>query len=199
MRRLRSTDGAALLIALMAMMLMTTLATALMLTTITETRIASSYGVGIETFYAAEAAIERAIDDLRTVPDWSALATHGATSTFVDGQAAGTRTLSDGTNLDLGEETRMVREGEGQPWRLFAYSSLGGMLPPGRLTSRAYVVVWVAASPDGQPQDEGEETLELLAQAYGPQGARRALHVVLARRPINDSKGILVISWREGP
>jgi Tfp pilus assembly protein PilX len=79
MCRLRSTDGAALLIALMAMMLMTALATALMLTTITETRIASSYGAGIEAFYAADAAIERAIDDLRTIPDWSGLAGKAAT------------------------------------------------------------------------------------------------------------------------
>ena len=119
MCRLRSTDGAALLIALMAMMLMAALATALILTTITETRIASSYGAGIEAFYAADAAIERAIDDLRTIPDWSALAAKAATSTFVDGPPGGPRTLWDGMILDLGEETRMVREGDGAPWRPF--------------------------------------------------------------------------------
>jgi hypothetical protein len=198
MRRLNSTDGAALLIALMAMMLMTALATALMLTTITETRIASSYGAGIEAFYAADAAIERAIDDLRTIPDWSALAAKAVTSTFVDGPPGGPRTLWDGTTLDLGEETRMVREGDGSPWRLFAHGAIAGMLPPGRLKSRAYVVVWVADSPDA-PSRPGEEALGLLAQAYGPQGARRSLQVVLARKPINDSKGILVVSWREGP
>jgi len=198
MCRLRSTDGAALLTALMAMMLMTALATALMLTTITETRIASSYGAGIEMFYAADAGIERAIDDLRTIPDWSALAAKAATSTFVDGPPGGPRTLWDGTTLDLGEETRMVREGDGSPWRLFAYGALADMLPPGRLKSRAYVVVWVGDSPDA-PFRPGEEALRLLAQAYGPQGARRSLQVVLARKPINDSKGILVVSWREGP
>jgi len=198
MCRLRSTDGAALLTALMAMMLMTALATALMLTTITETRIASSYGAGIEAFYAADAGIERAIDDLRTIPDWSALAAKEATSTFVDGPPGGPRTLWDGTTLDLGEETRMVREGDGSPWRLFAYGALADMLPPGRLKSRAYVVVWVGDSPDA-PFRPGEEALKLLAQAYGPQGARRSLQVVLARKPINDSKGILVVSWREGP
>jgi len=197
MCRLRSTDGAALLTALMAMMLMTALATALMLTTITETRIASSYGAGIEAFYAADAGIERAIDDLRTIPDWSALAAKAATSTFVDGPPGGPRTLWDGTTLDLGEETRMVREGDGSPWRLFAYGALADMLP-GRLKSRAYVVVWVGDSPDA-PFRPGEEALKLLAQAYGPQGARRSLQVVLARKPINDSKGILVVSWREGP
>jgi hypothetical protein len=197
MCRLRSTDGAVLLIALMAMILMTALATALILTTITETRIASSYGAGIEAFYAADAAIERAIDDLRAIPDWSGLAAKVTTSTFVDGPPGGPRTLWDGTTLDLGEETRMVREGDSSPWRLFAYGALAGMLPQGRLTSRAYVVVWVADSPDA-PSRPGEEALRLLAQAYGPQGARRSLQVVLARKPIHDAKGILVVSWREG-
>ena len=198
MCRLRSTDGAALLIALMAMMLMTALATALILTTITETRIASSYGAGIEAFYAADAAIERAIDDLRTIPDWSVLAAaKAATSTFVDGPTGGPRTLWDGTTLDLGEETTMVREGDGSPWRLFAYGALAGMLPPGRLKSRAYVVVWVADSPDA-PARPGQEALRLLAQAYGPQGARRSLQVVLAHKPSSDSTGIFVVSWREG-
>ena len=195
MRRLRRTDGAALLIALMAMMLMTSLATALIMTTITETKIASSYGAGIEAFYAADAAIERVIDDLRTIPNWSDLAAEETTSTFVDGPPGGPRTLWDGTTLDLGEETRMVREGESPPWRLFAYGPLAGMLPAGRLASRAYVVVWVADAPS-QPD---EEALRLLGQAYGPQRARRSLQVVLARKPINDSKGILVVSWREGP
>ena len=194
MRRLRSTDGATLLIALMAMMLMTALATALMLTTITETRIASSYGAGIETFYAADAAIELAIDDLRTVPDWTALAAGAATSTFIDGQPGGARTLSDGTTLDLEGETTMVRDGDSPPWRLFAYGALGSMLPVG-LTSRAYVAVWIADAPF---QHEGD-ALALLAQAYGPQGARRSQQVVLARTDGDDPKGIVVRSWREGP
>jgi hypothetical protein len=91
----------------------------------------------------------------------------------------------------------MVREGDGAPWRPFAYGALAGMLPLGRLKSRAYVVVWVADSPDAPPRP-GEEALRLLAQAYGPHGARRSLQVVLARKPLNDSKGILVVSWREG-
>jgi hypothetical protein len=195
MRRLHSTDGAALLIALMAMILMTALATALVLNTITETRIASSYGAGIETFHAADAAMERAIDDLRMVPDWSVLVASATTSTFVDGEAGGARTISDGTSLDLLEETRMAREGESPPWRLFAYGALGGVLPAGRLTSRAYVVVWVADAP---PRGD-EEVLALLAKAYGPQGARRSVQVVLTRTPIHDLKAIHVDSWREGP
>lgn len=198
MRRLNSTNGAALLIALMAMMLMTVLATALMLTTITETKIASNYGVGIEVFYAADAGIERVIDDLRTIPDWRGLAAKAVTSTFVDGPPGGARMLWDGTTLDLGEETRIVQEGDSPPWRLFAYGAVGGLLPPGRLTSRAYVVVWVADPPKA-PLRPDEEALGLLAQAYGPQRVRRSLRTVLAREPIQDSKEIVVVSWHEGP
>jgi hypothetical protein len=89
----------------------------------------------------------------------------------------------------------MARAGDSPPWRLYAHGALGGVLPAGSVTSRAYVAVWVAEAP---PLD-ADETLALLAQAYGPQGARRSLHVVLARKPINDFKRILVVSWREGP
>jgi len=120
MRRLCRADGAALLVALMALMLMMALGTALVLTTITETRIASSYGAGIEAFYAADAAIERALADLRTTPDWGGLPASAATSTFVDGPPGGARTLADGTTIDLTDATSMVRSGEGPRWRLFA-------------------------------------------------------------------------------
>jgi hypothetical protein len=192
-------DGAALLIALMAMMLMLALGTALMLTTITETRIASSYGAGIEMFYAAEAAIERAMEDLRTIPGWSGLSSSATMSAFVDGQPGGARTLADGTTIDLADATNAVRGGDqtadSRSWRLFAYGALTGLLPAGRIESRAYVVVWVAEAPSARDA----ESLALLAHAYGPQGVLRALEVVVTRADLNGSRGIRVLSWREVP
>ena len=193
MRRVSNVDGAALLIALMAMTLMLALGTALMLTTITETRIASSYGAGIETFYAAEAAIERAMEDLRTIPDWSRLSSSATLSTFVDGQPGGARTLADGTTINLGDATNAVQGGDGRSWRLFAFGPLAGLLPAGRMESRAYVVVWVAEAPSAR--DAG--SLALLARAYGPQGVQRALEVVVGTTDLNGSRGIRVLSWRE--
>ncbi len=197
MRRLCRADGAALLIALMAMLLMLALGTALTLTTITETRIAASYRDGIETFYAADAAIERAVEDLRMMPDWNGLPASATTSTFVDGQPGGARPLADGTTIDLTEGTAMVRGGDGPRWRLFAYGPLASMLPAGRVNSRAYVVVWIADVDAPLAQDG--EALALLAHAYGPQGVRRVIAASVARTDLNGSLGIRVLSWREGP
>jgi hypothetical protein len=179
--------GAALLISLMAMLVMLALGTAVMLVAITETRIASSYGAGIETLYAAEAGVERAISDLRAIPDWRGLASSATMSGFVDGPPGGTRTLPDGRTLDLTEATSA-------PWRVFACGPLAGLLPPGSIESRAYVVVWVA-----DPSTHDPASLALLAHAYGPQGARRVLEVVVARVDLDGSPEIRTVSWREGP
>lgn len=66
-------DGVALVIAVMSMMLMTALGSALILTTMTETGVSSNYVSGLETFYAADAAVERTLADLPATEDWSAL------------------------------------------------------------------------------------------------------------------------------
>jgi hypothetical protein len=190
-RRLAGADGVALVAVLMATTLLIVLGTTLTLTTITETRIASTYRAGIETFYAAEAAIERAAVDLRAMPDWSVLAAGAGMSTFVDGQPGGPRSLADGTILDLTEATDEVRRGDQRQWRLFAYGPLARVLPAGRVHSRAYVVVWVA--------DADSEAVALLAHGYGPQGVRRALEAVISRPNPSSSGGIRVRSWRQAP
>lgn len=72
-RRLGGEDGVALVIAVMSMMLMTALGSALILTTMTEAGVSSNYVSGLEAFYAADAAVERTLADLPATEDWSAL------------------------------------------------------------------------------------------------------------------------------
>src|SRR5688572_23718933 len=104
-------QGVALIIALMSTMLLMALGMALILTAMTETRISANYREGSEALYAADAGIERVMQDLLTVPDWNTvLADGGTTSAFIDG-APGVRTLRDGTTIDLTEATNMVRCG----------------------------------------------------------------------------------------
>src|SRR3954468_6162033 len=105
MRRWLRSEGAALLVALMATMLMMVLGTTLVLTTITETTIVMNYRSGIETLYAADAAIESAIDRLRVAPEWPTLATDAAAMVFTDGPPSGTRLLADGSTVSLDDET----------------------------------------------------------------------------------------------
>ena len=66
-------NGVAMVIAMMALLLMTALGTALILTTSSETIIASTYRSGVEGMYAADAIIERAMQDLLKVPNWNML------------------------------------------------------------------------------------------------------------------------------
>ena len=102
----QSECGVAIIFVLLAMMLLSVLGMALALTTSSERQVAATYGSGVEVFYAADAAFERALQDLSLVPDWT-LVLSGGTSTFVDG-IPGPRSLSDGRVLNLREATDAV-------------------------------------------------------------------------------------------
>src|SRR5438045_2345340 len=98
---MRSERGIALIVALMMTLLMSTLALALVLTTTVETRIASQFQRAQAGLYAAEAIVERSLDDLLAVANWNRLLDGTARSDFTDGLPTGTRALADGTLLDL--------------------------------------------------------------------------------------------------
>ena len=149
---LRRDDGVALVAALMAMMLMLVLGTALTMMTITETTIAAHYREGIEVLYAADAGIELAVSDLRSMPDWSGALRGGTTSTIADGQP------------------------DGGPWRLYARGALADMLPGTPVNPLISVVVWVAEDTSGP-----EGALILRAEADGPRGARRVVESTIRR------------------
>ncbi len=93
----------------MAMMLLTALGMALMLTTTTETMIAANYRDGIEGMYAADAGIERTMQDLLTVPDWNNVlaSDDGVQAHLMSGFTGDTLTpvLGDGRTLDLRKAT----------------------------------------------------------------------------------------------
>src|SRR5829696_8610085 len=88
-------QGVALIVALMAMMLMMALGTALVLTTMTEGKIANNYRAGTEALYAADAGVERVMQDILTVPDWNNVLSGAVTSSFIDGAPSGERSLPD--------------------------------------------------------------------------------------------------------
>jgi hypothetical protein len=178
--RVRREDGLALIVALMAMMLLMALGVALVMTTTTETRISANYSQGTEALYAADAAVERVMDDILTVPDWNDILSGVRQSAFIDGPAGGTRTLPDGSELDLDKATNMLDCGkttvcnagdldvvtEERPWgmnnprwKLYAYGPMSAMLPTDTINSNDYVVVWIADDPsetDNNPLKDGD-------------------------------------------
>lgn len=171
--RLHDEQGVALIIALLALLLMTALGMALMMTTMTETKISANYRDGNEAMYAADAGVERVMQDLLTVPDWNTILSGTTTSAFIDG-AAGVRTLPDGSTLDLDAATSMVNCGkttgcsaaemdatsDDRPWglnnprwTLYAYGRMDEMIPTDTINSRMYVVVWVGDDPSDNDDD----------------------------------------------
>jgi type IV pilus assembly PilX-like protein len=199
--RLGREDGIALVVALMAMLLMSALGLALVLTTNTETMISGNFRNNSEALYAADAVVERAMDDLLTVPDWNKLLDGSARSAFIDGAPSGTRTLPDGTTIDIAQIVSMANcekisgctgnnmdaitterpWGQNNPrWQLFAYGPVSSIVPTGTIDSPFYTVVLVGDDPseaDGDPTKDG--------------GAPAGLYAGLGKNP-----GIGVVSLR---
>jgi PilX N-terminal len=174
--------GAALVTALMALLLLTALGFALVLSTSTETMIAGNFRGGQEALYAADAGVERVMDDLLTVPDWNNILKGNVRSAFVDGSPSGARTLADGSTIDLTQATNMANCGkistcsisemnlltEDRPWaannprwNLYAYGPLNTIVPTGTVNSQTYVIVWVA---DDQSENDNDPTTDGNAQ-----------------------------------
>lgn len=172
-----------MLVVLLSTTLLMGLGAGLALLTTTEARITAHFGAGIEALYAAEAAIERVLPDLRATGEWDDVLAGRIRSTFVDGEP-GMRILGDGTQLDLTAAANLDAAG---PWRLYAHAPIG-LLSPGRIRSGVYVVVWVA----DEAADPAADALVLHARAYGIHGARRSVEVVVAR----DEATLRVLSWR---
>ena len=178
--RLADEQGVALIIALLAMMLLTALGMALSVTTTTERMISSNYRDGVETMYAADAAVERVMQDVLTVPDWNRILDGTATSSFVDG-APGVRTLPDGSTMNLLQATAMVRcaktacndadmdtATDDRPWaknnprwQLYSYGPITEVIPTATVNSNVYIVVWIGDDPsenDDKPLTDGDES-----------------------------------------
>ena len=192
----RGERGIATLVAVMAMLLISALGATLVLTTSIETTIASNFRDRVEGLYAADAVIERSMADLLTAADWNLLLAGTVHSTLVDGPPSGTRTLLDGSRLDLTAIVNMANcrkvvdcsvaamdassnerpWGSNNPrWTLYAYGSLRDLLPT--INSPYYVLVMVSDDPaenDGNPLQDG--TLEIQLQHDAQPASQRRVH-----------------------
>jgi hypothetical protein len=209
MRITRNESGVAVVIAMMAMLMMSALGMALIMTTTGETMITSNFRNSTEGLYAADAALERSIDDLLTIPDWNKLLDGTVQSAFIDGEPSGTRTLPDGSLLDLAQVQNLADcdktaacsaadlaaarpWGANNPrWKLYSYGRLRELVPTGTVNSQFYVVVLVADDPsetDNDPAKDGvvdtnpgRGVIALRSEAFGPRGAHKVIELTVAR------------------
>ena len=192
-------------IALIALVLLSALGTSLVVVTDTELRAAANYAAGRESMYAADGALQIAAQELLAFDDWNALLTGGASSSFVEGPASGSRELGDGTVVDLTAATNMANTeprmwGANNPtWRLFAF---------GRLAPGMYVIAWLGDDPaenDGNPLLDGSDPanpgagiLAIRAEAFGVRGAHTVLEATVRRDLDPDGLPVLrVLSWND--
>jgi hypothetical protein len=201
---MRNDDGSALILALMAAVLLALLGAGLVLVGSTEGAIAANFRASLEARYAADAAAERAVQDLLRVSDWTDVLSGAASSTFTDGMPR----LPSGQPLDLvAMTTGFQREsdlaaswGSNNPqWRLFSYGPLAGITGAGTVQSSAYLVSWVADDPaetDGNPFVDANGRITLMARSVGLFQTSRLVEVTLARIGPGPA-GARVLSWRE--
>src|SRR4026207_1127633 len=146
--RIANGQGAALIIALMAMMLLTALGAAVVMVSNTETHIAANYRNSQEALYAADAAVERVVQDLLLVPRWNDILAGTAQSGFVDGAMTSAKTLPGGGQMTLccgkdngtgqlqaDTDTLNLWAGNNPQWKLFAWGPLADMLPNQQIDS----------------------------------------------------------------
>jgi hypothetical protein len=220
--RCRQQRGTALVIVLLATAIVSALGMAVALTVSTEGQIAHTFVEGAEMFHAADAAFEHVLQDLSQLADWNEALAGVSASSLKDGPE-GPRVLADGSVLDLRAATAELNCGKpactdadldaytaerpwgpnNPRWQIFAHGRVASVHPG--VSSRAYVVVWVAddaLETDGQPlrdgagadgENPGAGLVEVRALAYGGRGSRRMIEGTVRR----TNRGLQVLSWRE--
>jgi len=191
-RVLQDERGIALIVALMATLLLTALGLALVMVSTTETQIASNFRDSQEALYAADAGVERVVQDLLMVPRWDDILSGSVKSGFIDTTSSPTLpgggdtiNLSDATVALQNETDTANLWGANNPtWRLYAAGPVADLLPTGTIDSWMYVAVWVADDPseiDGNPLADVNGVLTLHAEAYGHGGVNKVVEVTVAR------------------
>ena len=195
--RAANEEGTALIVALMSMLLLTALAAAVVMMSSTEVKIAGNYNNGQETLYAADAAVERVVQDLLLIPRWNDILAGSVKSALLDGASTSAKSVPGGNTVLLccsatsaTGQLQTTSDASGTwglnnpAWKLFAYAPLKDMLPDLEIDSPSYVAVWIADDPaetDDDPLADTNGTLSLHAEAYGPTGAHKVIEVTVAR------------------
>ena len=182
----------ALLATVMGALVLVALAGALVPLASTEIAIAANHRRATQTFYAAEAALEWAVQELQAVGSWDGIL-GGSTWSRLWGPTLRPPVVGGGV-LDLSGLTHeLTRRGAGRDgagrglgWRLYGHGPLAAILPVDPSNGQLTVVVWVADDDgvdetDGDPDRDQNGVVMLHAAAFGPHRTQRAVQATLAR------------------
>jgi hypothetical protein len=195
------------LMALIVTMFLSAVGGALVLLASTETRIASGEERRAEARGLAEVLLGRVCQDLMLAPDWTAVLSSGAGATFRDTGDPPSPALTLNIQRESDDFNRWGPDGP--RWRLYAFGpadrlfvATAGGAGPGTVAgagqaraSAFYVIAWVADDPgegDGNPDVDGNETVQVRAEAFGPRRTRQAILATVRRK----SGTLQIVSWR---
>jgi hypothetical protein len=196
-----SDEGIAVVLALVVVLLLAALALATATATDVERMSAASEPNRLAAAYAADAALERAIQDLQAPPDWTTALNGSVTSTLREsgatmwGQAIDLTAMT--SELQAETDAADARGADTTRWRLFLSGSLAAMVPARPREVLPYLVAWVGddrAESDGNPLVDGNRTIRVHALALGPRDVRVEREAVLRRD--EDGGAGRVVGWK---
>jgi hypothetical protein len=183
--------GVALVVALLAMTVVSALGAALVLLTSTESIIAGNFRHSRQAFYAAEGIAELALAELRGLASWTPVVEGSQRSQFVDGPPDGPRDRPIGSPVNLTEVFNLANCGVPTPcggvprWQLFAFGPVRDLLPGEGLESPFYVAALVGAV---APAEDGGLVVTIRGEAFGPRGTHHAVDVTVSRTAGGDTQ-----------
>jgi hypothetical protein len=171
-----------------------------------EILVTERYGNATEALSAADAGLEVAIAELRTLADWTPVISGARPSALAQGAFEGTKTLPGGGTVLVccGPESmsaRLQTDTELSPlpsrrafqWRPFLWTTMEALAPRDP-PSRFFVAVWVC--PLGSTLDTDDEDgidtngIVLRSEAVGLNGLRRMVEALIARQPRTTGSGL---------
>jgi hypothetical protein len=162
-----------------------------------EILVADRYRQSAEAFFAADAALQSTLAELRTIADWTPVVAGTVASSLSDGAFTGSKGIpgSGAVEVCCGPQSaagRLAAETTLAPvparrsvaWRPFLWTTMNA-LAPRNPPSRVYVVAWVAndeRDPAGSVGDTNH-TVIIRAEAIEAAGYRRSVEALVARQP----------------
>jgi len=196
----RSDGGSTVIVVLIVTLLIAAVSGGLVMMSGVERAIAGNFQAAHQGRLAAEAALERAVVDVRRFPPTDLL-NGAAISSFRD--VGTTVTASWGATLDLVSLTTSVQaqsdamlawSSDRPSWRLLSYGMLSSLIQTASGGSEWYLVCWIGDDPadaDGNPFQDTNGVVLLRAAALGPFGRRHDV-----RAAVSVAQGLQILSWR---
>jgi hypothetical protein len=208
--------GSALLPVLLLMFLFAAVSIGIATVVRIETTVGARFVEAAGALYAADAGINLAMSEMRTLPDWTGLLSGAAQSVVSQGAFAGAKRVPGGGTVltCCGPSSvvgRLERESAASPlapraalpWRPFLWCALDQVAPRSP-PSRLFLAVFIKDDEedgDGDGARDANGRVVVRSEAVHPDGLRRAVEALVERHPgdplASVAPAVRLLRWRE--